>query len=164
MPTNINEVIQSQYLSALAMLKQAIIKCPQSAWDAPRDKDGSWFKAYHALYFAHLYLQTTRKDFVRWKGHGKPITTPPLSKKDVLDYLAFVELEVIRRLPLTNLEGQDSGFHSIRVNKLELQFVNIRHIQQHTGELYERLGTRSNIQLAWAESRHRRKSSPRRAA
>jgi hypothetical protein len=35
-----------------------------------------------------------------------------------------------------------------------LQFVNIRHIQQHTGELYERLGTRRNMKLDWAERRH----------
>lgn len=149
----IQRVIQSQYLSALAMLKQAITKCPQDIWDAPQDKDRSWFKAYHALYYAHLYLQPTRKDFVRWRGHGKPASSPPLSKEEVLDYLAFVKQEVIRRVPVTDLEA-DSGFHGIHVDKLELQFVNIRHVQQHTGELYERLGARRNIKLDWAERRH----------
>jgi hypothetical protein len=156
---DIQSVIQSQYLSALAMLKQAIVKCPQPIWDTPQDKDRSWFKAYHALYYAHLYLQATRKDFVRWRGHGKPVSSPPLSKEEVLDYLAFVEQEVIRRVPATDLEAE-SGFHGIRADKLELQLVNIRHIQQHTGELYERLGTRGNVKLDWAERRH----SPRRSA
>ena len=151
-------VIQSQYLSALAMLRQAIAKCPQDIWDAPQDKDRSWFKAYHALYYAHLYLQPTRSDFVRWRGHGKPASTAPLSKEEVLDYLAFVEQEVIRRVPITDLEAE-SGFHGIRVDKLELQFVNIRHIQQHTGELYERLGARRDITLDWAERRHRSRRS-----
>jgi hypothetical protein len=150
---NLQRGLQSQYLSALAMLKQAIVKCPQSLWDAPRDKDGSWFKAYHALYYAHLYLQATRKDFVRWRGSGKPVSSPPLSKGEVLEYLAFVEQEVVRRVPLTDLKAE-SGFRGIRVDKLELQFVNIRHIQQHTGELYERLGTRGNVKLDWAERRH----------
>src|SRR5574341_1762051 len=144
---NLHAVIQSQYLSALAMLKQAIIKCPPALWHAPQDKDGFWFKAYHALYYAHLYLQRSRKEFVRWRGHGMPISTPPLSKAEVLDYLTFVEQEVIRRVPMTDLKARQSGFHSIRVNKRELQVVNIRHIQQHTGELYERLGTGGNIQL-----------------
>jgi len=150
----IQRVIQSQYLAALAMLKQAIAKCPQDMWDAPQDKDRCWFTAYHALYYAHLYLQPARKDFVRWRGHGKPASSSPLSKEEVLDYLAFVEQEVIRRVPVTDLEA-DSGFHGILVDKLELQFVNIRHIQQHTGELYERLGARKNIKLDWAERRHK---------
>jgi hypothetical protein len=151
---NIQGAIQSQYLSALAMLKQAIVKCPEDVWDARQDKDRSWFKAYHALYYTHLYLQATRNDFVHWRGHGKPASTRPLSKEEVLEYLAFVEEEVLRRVPLTDLDAE-SGFHGIRVDKLELQFVNIRHIQQHTGELYERLGARRNIKLDWAERRHR---------
>jgi len=160
---DIQRVIQSQYLSALAMLRQAVAKCPQGMWDAPQDKDKTWFKAYHALYYAHLYLQATRKDFVRWRGHSKPISSPPLSKGEVLEYLAFVEQEVIQRVPVTDLEA-DSGFHDIRVDKLELQFVSIRHIQQHTGELYERMGSRTNIKLAWAEQRHGPKRSTKRAA
>ncbi len=153
---NIEKVIQSQYLSTLAMLKQAIIKCPRDMWDAPQDKDKFWFKAYHALYFAHKYLQDTKKDFVRWRKHGKPVSSAPLSKEEVLEYLGFVEQEVIRRVPAINLEAE-SGFHELRIGKLELQFVNIRHIQQHTGELYERLGARRNIKLDWAEHRHREK-------
>jgi len=156
---NIYGVIQSQYLSALAMLKQAIARCPENLWDDPQDQDWSWFKAYHALYYAHLYLQPTRKDFVPWRGHGKPISTRTLSKEEVLEYLVFVEQEVVRRVPLTDLEAE-SGFRNIRVDKLELQFVSIRHIQQHAGELYERLGTRGNVKLDWAEQRngHRRSS------
>ncbi len=145
--------IQSQYLSALAMLKQAIIKCPPSMWDSPRDKNRLWFTAYHALYYAHLYLQPARKDFVRWEGRGKPTSTAPLSKEDVLRYLAHVEEEVARRVPVLDLEAP-SGFQELRVDKLELQFVTIRHIQHHTGELYERLGARANVVLTWAEQRH----------
>jgi hypothetical protein len=160
---DIRRAIQSQYLAALAMLKQAIVKCPPAMWDSPHDQDRSWFKAYHALYYAHLYLQPTRKDFIRWRGHGKPVSSPPLSKEEVLDYLTFVEQEVIRRVPVIDLAG-GSGFHGIRVDKLELQFVNIRHIQQHAGELYERLGARRNIKLAWAERRHGPRRSAKRAA
>ena len=145
--------IQSQYLSALAMLKQAIVKCPPSVWDSPQDKNRFWFTAYHALYYAHLYLQPTRKDFVRWEGHGKPTSTAPLSKEEVLCYLAHVEQEVARQIPHLNLRAP-SGFYELRVDKLELQFVTIRHIQHHTGELYERLGSRGKVKLAWAEQRH----------
>jgi hypothetical protein len=152
---DIKQVIQSQYLAALAMLKQAVVKCPPSLWDSPQDKDRCWFIAYHAVYFAHLYLQPARKDFVRWKNHTKPASSAPLSKAEVLEYLAFVEQEVARRVPVTDLAAAESGFHGIKVSKFELQFVNIRHIQQHAGELYERLGARRKIKLDWAERRHR---------
>jgi hypothetical protein len=151
---DVKDVIRSQYLASLAMLKQAIIKCPQPMWDDPRDKDKFWFKAYHAIYYTHLYLQVSRAEFVRWEKHPNPVSCTPLSKGEVLNYLAFVEQEVTHRVPVTDLEAE-SGFHGFRINKLELAFVNIRHIQQHAGELYERLGTRKNIKLGWAEHRHR---------
>jgi hypothetical protein len=108
---DVKQVIQSQYLASLSMLKQAIVKCPQSVWNDPQDSDKFWFKTYHALYSAHLYLKTTGTDYVRGKKH----------------------------------------------NKLELQFYNIRHIQQHTGELYERLSAYKNIKLNWVAQRHKEK-------
>ncbi len=151
----IKQVIQSQYLASLAMLKQAITKCPPTVWDAPQDKDKSWYKAYHALYYAHLYLQATREEFVPWKEHRKPDSSAPLSKEDALEYLAFVEQQVVKRIPVTDLEAE-SGFHWLHFGKLELQFYNIRHIQQHTGELYERLGSRENVELGWADQRQQR--------
>jgi hypothetical protein len=43
----------------------------------------------------------------------------------------------------------ESGFNWLPFDKLELQIYNIRHIQQHTGELYERLGTSGSIELSW---------------
>ena len=81
---NIQKVIQSQYLSALAMLKQVIVKCPRAMWDAPQDKDKFWFKAYHALYYAHLYLQATRKDFVHWRKHSNPVSCAFRRKRSVI--------------------------------------------------------------------------------
>jgi len=43
----------------------------------------------------------------------------------------------------------ESGFHWLPFNKLELQVYNIRHLQQHTGELCERLGAHGEIEVAW---------------
>lgn len=149
----IKKVIQSQYFASLAMLKQAIVKCPSSVWDAPEDKDKAWFKAYHTLYYAHKYIQINTRDFVPWKKGHKPDSEEPITKDEALEYLAFVEQEVTVRIPLTDLEA-GAGFLGNRFNKMELQFINIRHIQQHTGELYERLGSREAIKLDWAEQRH----------
>ncbi|MEO8357224.1 MAG: DinB family protein [Chloroflexota bacterium] len=142
------QVIQSQYLAALAMFKQVVVNCPQSVWDAAGDKFKFWSKSYHVLFFVHLYLQNAGKDFVPWEKHHDPDGDVPFSKDEVLEYLEFVEKQVMERVPATDLDAE-SGFHWYPVNKLELQFINIRHIQQHTGELYESLGTRENIELGW---------------
>ena len=63
------QVIQSQYLAAPAMLKQVIVLCPEAFWDAPGNQDEFWRKSYQALFYTHLYLQETEKDFIPWDKH-----------------------------------------------------------------------------------------------
>ena len=63
------EIIISQYLAALEMLKQTIIKCPESIWNSPDDKTKFWHIAYHALFYTHLYLQDSEADFTPWAKH-----------------------------------------------------------------------------------------------
>ena len=145
---NTKQVIQSQYLAALAMLKQATEKCPEDIWYNPQAKFKVWSKAYHVVFFVHFYLQNAEKDFVEWEKHHDPDGDIPFSKAEVLEYLAFAEKQVTDRIPVTDLEAE-SGFHWYPVNKLELQFINIRHIQQHTGELYETLGIHGDDELRW---------------
>lgn len=152
---NAKAAIQSQYLAALRMLKEAVVKCPPAMWDDPRDRDRFWFKAYHTVYYTHKYLQPSIRDFVRWQGRPKPKPGHPISKAKLLEYLEFVQQEVLVRVPKTNLAGP-SGFYGSRMDKLEFTFVNIRHIQQHTGELYERLGSRADAKLTWADHVYRK--------
>jgi hypothetical protein len=110
---NVKQVIQSQYLAALAMLKQVIVNCPQTVWDAPDDKFKFWSKSYHAIFFVHFYLQDAEKDFVPWEKHHDPDGDIPFTKDEVLEYLAFAEKQVVERVPATNLEAE-SGFHWYR--------------------------------------------------
>jgi hypothetical protein len=144
-------VIQSQYQAALAMLKQVIVLCPEALWDAPGNQDEFWRKSYHALLYTHLYLQNVEKDFIPWEKHHDPDGDLPFTRDDVLEYLSTVEKQVTDRVPQMELEAE-SGFYWLPFSKLELQFYNIRHVQQHTGELYERLGTQENIVLHWVSS------------
>jgi hypothetical protein len=139
--------IQSQSLAALEMLKQVIVLCPAASWNAPGDKDKFWNKAYHALFYAHLYLQETEKHFTPWEKHHDPDTGAPFTQAEVLEYLAFVQKQVAELVPTLDLEAE-SGFDWLPFGKLELQFYNLRHIQQHTGELFERLD-QQNIKLDW---------------
>jgi hypothetical protein len=56
-------------------------------------------------------------------------------------------------VPQLNLEAA-SGFDWLPFGKLELQFYTIRHIQQHTGELMERLGSRAGVEVNWVGVKH----------
>jgi DinB superfamily len=160
------KVIQAQFLAALEMLKQAVVKCPDSLWNAAEDRNKFWHIAYHALFYTHLYLQDSEKDFKPWENHRDeyqfmgqvpwpPHTPPkigePYTREEMLAYLAFVRKQVQERVPALNLEAA-SGFDWQPFGKLELQFYNIRHLQQHAGELYERLGARAVIDLDWIGS------------
>ena len=159
---NTKAVITSQYLAALDMLKQAIEKCPAGLWNSPQDKNKFWHLAYHALFYTHLYLQPTGKDFVPWSKHRDeyefmgPLPWPPhkepnigdpYQKEEVLEYLEFCRQQVSAIVGTLNLNDA-SGFDWMPFGKLELQFYNIRHLQQHTGELCERLG-KANIDIDW---------------
>lgn len=148
---DLHQTIRSQYLAALGMLKQVIVKCPDAFWDAPGSQEKFWRKSYHALFYTHLYLQNAEKDFVVWEKHHDPDGEVPFTKEEVLEYLSFVEKQVADRVSVTDLQAE-SGFHWLPFDKLELQLYNIRHIQQHAGELYERLGAHENIELGWVSS------------
>jgi len=155
-------VIRSQYLASLAMLQQAIEKCPEPLWDNPTDKTRFWHIAYHVLFYTHLYLQPARQDFKAWSKHRpdyeslrlhtRPKITAPYSREDVLEYLAFCQQQVEELVPCLNLEAR-SGFDWLPFSKLELQIYNIRHIQQHAGELMERLGSRAGVDVDWVGSK-----------
>jgi hypothetical protein len=164
---NIQEIIISQYQAALEMLKQTLAKCPDSLWDSPSDKTRVWNIAYHALFYTHFYLQDTAQSFTPWSKHRKdyhrihqvpqPPPAPqfgePYDKESLLEYLAFCQRQVAERVPHLDFESP-SGFEWLPFDKLELQIYTIRHLQGHTGELMERLGTRADVEIDWVGMKH----------
>ena len=154
---NVKQTIKSQYYAALEMLKQAVEACPESLWDDPGYESPFWHIAYHVLFYTHLYLQPTEQDFRPWEkqqdGYRSLASSgeeegEPYSKEDVLDYHRLCREQVEEQVTALDLEAE-SGFYWLPFTKLELQFYNIRHIQQHTGELYERLGAAGGPELGW---------------
>jgi hypothetical protein len=156
-------VIQSQYHATLEMLRQAILKCPEGIWNDRADQNPFWHVAYHALFYTHLYVQPTEKDFTAWDQHRtdyqffgpvpwipnhKPVFDPPYTREEILAYFELVQGQIDVRVAAGNLED-GSGFEWLPMNKLECHIYNIRHTQQHTAELYERLGSRAHIDLPW---------------
>ncbi|MFC2123765.1 DinB family protein [Bacteroidota bacterium] len=146
--------IISQFQASLDMLDFAITNCPEKLWKDDGAQNPYWLIAYHALFFTHLYLQENLEGFSPWEKHiegyqgmkfdkGKFYT-----KEEMLVYLALCKEEVIEKIDSTDLNIQNSGFHWLPFDKIELQFYNIRHIQHHAGQLYDRLRT-AGIKGKW---------------
>ena len=164
---NIATIIRAQYWAALEMFRLAIVQCPPELWNDPRDKNPFWHIAYHALFYAHFYLQKTEADFTPWTRHHRgynflgatpwPPHEPPkietsYTRDELLEYLQICLTQVDELVPQLDLSAA-SGFHWLPFNKLELQFYSIRHIQQHAGQLMERLSARTGLEVNWVGTR-----------
>lgn len=157
---DVHAVLTSQYLAALAMLRQAITQCPAQLWEARDDGAPFWQIAYHALFYTQLYLHESLETFAAWPKHREeyqfsdqpqPAVQPP-DQALVLEYLALCEQQVRERVAAVNLAAA-SGFAWLPFSKLELQIYTIRHLQQHTGELTERLSSRAARAVDWVGAR-----------
>lgn len=155
-------VLLAQYNAALDMLAQTIDACPDAIWFDDEAPNRFWQVAFHALFYVHLYAQPTVEAFEPWEHYrldyemlGPPPWEPdktlvfdqPYTKDEVLTYLAFCRNELARQIGALDLDAP-SGFHWLPFNKLELQIYNIRHLQQHVGELSGRLLT-AGITINW---------------
>jgi hypothetical protein len=155
------DTVKSQFGAAFDMFEQTIQRCPDEIWydDAPTNR--FWHVAYHTLFYVHLYLQPSEQSFQPWEFHrenyqrfGSPpsdsgkdlIIDQPYHKAEILSYLEHCrnELAVLDAQPLDG----PSGFSWLPFDKLELQFYNIRHVQQHIGELSGRL-LDAGIEIDW---------------
>ncbi len=157
---DLQQTIRSQYHASLEMFKQTVVKCPEAMWDDSRHRNRTWLLAYHALYYTHLYLGPAEADFTPWPGHrdnihrmGSPEhqsgTEAAYSQAEILAYVDYFQDKIDEMVDSLDLASDQSGFHWLPFNKLELQFYNIRHLQQHTGELSERLGQEAGLDIDW---------------
>jgi hypothetical protein len=160
---NVHEIIGKQYRASMAMLREAITKCPESLWLAPEYPNKFWHIAYHVLYCTHMYLQNSCEEFKEWKKHRenyqwlgglpwapneRPKIETPYTQEEILEYLAICCQEIDTKVPRLDLNAP-SGFHWLPFGKLELQLYNLRHIAHHTGQLIDRLRTVAQIGIAW---------------
>ncbi len=87
-------VLKSQYHASLAMLREAIERCPPEESLSTNRKNAFWQVSYHALFFAHLYLQPEEAAFRLWeqhRGEGDGIAGEPYTQAQVLAYWEFCD-------------------------------------------------------------------------
>lgn len=166
-------ILKSQLHASLAMLKDAIEKCPDEMWLDDRFTNQSWQIAYHVLYYTHLYLHVDEHSVQPWAGHQANVQYPSAlpnarlrpdqslpkfarhySKAQVLELWAICDQLVDAAIDNFDLDSAECGFSWYQMGKLEHQFINIRHIQHHTAQLADRLRVAKNVGVPWVGMRH----------
>jgi hypothetical protein len=66
----------------------------------------------------------------------------------MLEFVAFVDSLVDNQIETLDLDSQESGFSWYTMPKLDHMLVNLRHIQEHTGQLRDRL-FEAGFDLRW---------------
>jgi hypothetical protein len=152
---NLKAGLKNQYHAALAMLREAIERCPDHEWLSRDHKNAFWQVAYHVLFFTHLYLQPNEAAFHQWtqhRGDDDGTRGEPYTKAQVLEYWNFVDQLVDGAVDALDLESSESGFWWYKMSKLEHQLVNLRHVQHHGAQLADRLRSASDIGIKWVSS------------
>jgi hypothetical protein len=167
----LRSALKSQYHAALAMLGEAIERCPDDLWSGTSQRNQCWQVAYHALFFTHLYLQPDETSFRPWEHHVAdvqypdgipgppepgselPLVAEPYPKAQVLAYWRFCDRMVEDAVDALDLRSPESGFPWYPIPKLEHQMVNLRHIQHHAAQLADRVRSAADIGIRWVGAR-----------
>ncbi|MCC6678055.1 MAG: DinB family protein [Phycisphaerales bacterium] len=153
-----------QFSAALAMLGEAIEKCPDEHWDSPIARYPFWMVAYHTLCFADVYLS---KDDASWAPQTGPGGMHPagraeldeeypsrkFERAELLSYLDFIRRKLAESMAAeteASLAGP-SGFPRLKFSRAELHLYYLRHIQHHTGQLTAIL-RRHGVDTGWVKS------------
>lgn len=171
-------MIGRQFAAAIQMLRLAIEACPEKLWDDRTEGSPFWHVAYHALFFADLYLSKDEKTFQprgfhQDKAHFLPgdygdfggiVGTPEraFARQDLLEYAdhclgkceetfeALTEERVFERC----------GFWWYELNVGEFLLNNLRHTQHHAGQLALLLRRRAAIGVDWLGTRDNKPPRP----
>jgi hypothetical protein len=167
-------MLKSQYHAALAMLRDAVERCPDAVWEGGGYTNACWQQAYHALFFAQCYSRRDSETFLWWPGHRTdtmnpdaipgppdpdaplPHMPPPYSKDQVLAACRFVDEGIDAAIDAMDLGAAESGFPWYPIPKLEHQIVNLRHIQHHTAQIADRVRTHAGEGVRWVGARRPR--------
>jgi hypothetical protein len=161
---DVQATLKGQYHAALAMLSQAIERCPESVWSSDSDPVPAWRIAYHTLFFTHLYLQANESAFQPWEHHREEyqflsaLPWPPhdqpkigeaYTKEQTLEYWRLCDDMIDPGVNALDLDAEDCGFWWYQMPKLDHQLVNIRHIQHHVAQIEHRLILAGGQSVDW---------------
>jgi hypothetical protein len=159
--SEVKKALGGQLYAGLTMLRQCIERCPDDLWNEAPWPRSYWRIAYHAIFYAHFYLQPDCESMPYWEKHDnealmlwdddeadQPRRESPYSRDELLGYLDEVVASIDSTLEKVDLGSSNSGFPWYPIPKLDHEILNIRHLQGHVGQLSELLMARG-IDTDW---------------
>ena len=160
-------VIGRKFAAAIQMLRSAVEACPDDLWDERAYGTPFWHLAYHTLFYTDFYLSDDANTFQARDFHvekaiflpgdyqqfGGVVTTPELAFTRVqlveyADHCLRKSDETFKKLT-DNLALERCGFPWYNLNVGEFLLNNLRHTQNHTGQLVMLLRRHANIGIGW---------------
>ena len=166
MLNTLSELLANQYEASLSTLNLCVAGCPERCWSECVAKWKFCQTAFHAIFFADLYLQpsddveafkrqpfhveykTVFRDYEELEDRPQELLYDKLFVLNYLQHVRHKAQEAIARESADVLAGQ-SGFHWRKCSRAELHVHNIRHIQHHAAQLSLRLRLDANINIPW---------------
>jgi hypothetical protein len=155
---DVKQSLKGQYRAGLKMMRECVELCSDDVWVSGDHPRNFWRIAYHGLFYAHLYMMPTDKDFMAWNKHREDVDclweNPPVvsaySREEILEYLDFIFENVGGWVDALDLESPETGIPWYKnMTKLDHQIMNIRHLQGHVGQLSEILMANGVDEINW---------------
>ncbi|HEX5322888.1 MAG TPA: hypothetical protein VFW40_03820 [Capsulimonadaceae bacterium] len=149
---DIKHALKEQYHAALAMLANCVERCSDDLWTSGAPSRAVWQIALHGAYFTHLYLGQNLDSYQPWPDlpaeyeavwkQEEPFHFPtditPLSRRQTLDYIAYVDSLLDPTIDRLDLDSPETGIPWYKnMTKLSHELLNLRHTQGHVGQLSE---------------------------
>jgi hypothetical protein len=168
----LQQALKEQVHAGLAMLAECVEKCPEDLWLAGEHPRPFWRIVWHAAYFTHNYVAPNEQAFndsvaawplavrtalgvsdtqqaIKVEPYELPEGVTPLTRHEVLDYLAYIRSLIDTTVDSLDLDRQETGFSWYpNMTKLSHELMNLRHLQGHVGQLSELLMARG-IDIDW---------------
>ncbi len=176
MDDTIKNAISQQFKSAIDMLENAILACPDQLWhvrlwkdpDLPRSSE-FWYITYHTLFWLDLYLSGSVEGF----SPPLPFTLDELDPAGIIPERPYSKHELQTYLEHTRKKCR-SVIDSLTEEKAhqlcvfpwgEITFVgllldNMRHVQEHVAQLNLILGQQINWNPKWVTNAKKTNTLP----
>ena len=157
-------ILFGQYEATFGTLSDIIKLCPDAVWEGMVANHPFSESAFHALFFADLYLgesvevvkeQAFHSQYAAvFAGYEELENRTPVQQYDrdfLLDYLCHCREKakaVLQEAPPDSLE-QKTGIEWHDLSNAEMHVYNIRHLQHHCAQLIMRIRLDSDIHIEW---------------
>jgi len=138
------KALWSQFGSAIDMLANAILNCPNNLWTDQSRNPQYWYLGFHTLFFLDLYLSGTEKGFLP----PPPFTLSEMdpsgrmpdrvyTKDELTLYLQHCRSKCKAVLQTIDEEGilLECNFGWLKLSRGELLLDTMRHVQHHCAQM-----------------------------